>query len=659
MSAPPENYGRQTARVRILGGVVLAGLALVLAAGGGQHLLLQTAWFDACQTLFPRQVETSPATIVQIDDRSLARFGRWPWPRTLLAQLIHTISGAQPAAIGIDIVMPEPDPLSPDVLLPRIDVSGALSDLLGELPSNDKELANALASAPTVLIVAGSRGAAVIPLHAAPIVVRDERASAVSAAHAVSRLIEFPGAMASLPILDNAASGWGFGSADDHSGVLRRVPLVANVNGTLAPALPVEMWRIALHAPAVRIATARGEVKGVAVGNRYFPTEADGRARIWFSHRDPSRFVSAIDVLEGRVDPARFAHKFVLIGVTAAALGDYLWTPVGDKMAGSEIHAQLLENMYDGTLLVRPSWAPLAEAAVFLLLGALLVWAVPRWPMRYAALVALACILAPPSAALPVFSADRLQFDAATPVLGLLVLFGTTIATSLTLSRKAHQKAVYMFSRFVNPNVVRELLKDDSFAKGGQSRELTILFSDIRNFTAMSEKRSPAEVVSLLNEYFTRQVEIVFRYHGALDKFIGDGVMAFWGAPLDDTEHARHAVDCALGIVESLDAFRTDMGIRDGDFDIGIGLHTGRAVVGLIGSETRREYTAIGAAVNLASRIEGLTKVAKRRVLVTRETMEKCGEAFAFDYVGAFAIKGVERDVQVYEPRPQRPEFEA
>ncbi len=441
----PEDVGLRTTRVRMTGVAILVAFAIVLAMGWTARLPLQTEWFDAYQVISPRRVDASPVTIVEIDDGSLATLGRWPWPRTRLAQLIHTISGAGPAAIGVDIVMPEPDPLSPDTLLPRIDADAALSDRLGELPSTDKELASALATAPTVLITAGSPGPSVNPLRVAPFVVRDAHASAESAARAVSRLIAFPGAMASLPLLEDAASGWGFVSADDPRGVLRRVPLVANVNGTLAPALAVEMWRVALRVPALRLATAGGEVKGVTVGNRFFPTESDGAARIWFSHHDPGRFVSALDVLEGRVDPGRFAHRFVLISVTAAALGDYLWTPVGEKMAGSEIHAQLLENMYDGTLLQRPSWAPLAEAAGFLVLGGLLVWAVPRWPMRYTSLLALGCVVVALAVGLGVFKGERLLFDAATPVAGLLLLSGALLALTLadaTRNRKALEQVL-------------------------------------------------------------------------------------------------------------------------------------------------------------------------------------------------------------------------
>ena len=430
-SAAPEDIGLRTTRVRIFGSVILVALAAVIATGLPGRVPLQTGWFDLYQALSPRPFESSPATIVQIDEQSLATFGRWPWPRTRLARLIHTISGADPAAIGVDIVMPEPDPLSPDTLLPRIDADAALSDKLGELPSTDKELASALATAPTVLIVAGTPGPSVNPMRVAPIVVRDENASAESASRAVSRLTRFPGAMGSLPILENAASGWGFVSVDDPRGVMRRVPLVANVDGTLVPALALEMWRVALRAPAMRLATDRGEARGVAVGDRFFPTESDGDARIWFSRHDPRRFVSAADVLEGRVDPSRFARKFVLIGVTALAVGDYAWTPVGDRMPGSEVHAQLLENMYDGTLLLRPAWAPLAEAAGFLLLGALLVWGAPRWQVRNGALVAFGCVVVPLAAVFAAFRGERLLLDAATPVAGLIVLSGTLLALTL------------------------------------------------------------------------------------------------------------------------------------------------------------------------------------------------------------------------------------
>src|SRR5512134_1603602 len=205
-----------------------------------------------------------------------------------------------------------------------------------------------------------------------------------------------------------------------------------------------------------------------------------------------------------------------------------------------------------------------------------------------------------------------------------------------------------MFSRFVNPYVVRKLLERGGLEGEGRTREVTLLFSDIRGFTTLSETRPPEEVVAILNRYFTLQVEVIFRHGGSLDKFIGDAIMAFWGAPLDDPDHAKHAVACALDMADTLLAFRAELG---GDFDVGIGVHSGPAVVGLIGSEKRREYTSIGDTVNLASRIEGLTKDAGRRILVSRETMRQCADAFDFVSCGTYPVKGRAQPVELFEPR--------
>ena len=217
--------------------------------------------------------------------------------------------------------------------------------------------------------------------------------------------------------------------------------------------------------------------------------------------------------------------------------------------------------------------------------------------------------------------------------------------------RRAREQAIAMFSRFVNPHVVQQLLERGGLQGAGRTREVTLLFSDIRGFTTLSETRPPAEVVDVLNRYFTRQVEVIFRHGGTLDKFIGDAVMAVWGAPLDDPGHAQHAVACALDMADELQAFKAELGAAGAGFDVGIGVHSGPAVVGLIGSEKRREYTSIGDTVNLASRIEGLTKEAGRRILVSRESMERCAGAFDFVSCGTYPVKGRAQPVELFEPR--------
>jgi adenylate cyclase len=208
---------------------------------------------------------------------------------------------------------------------------------------------------------------------------------------------------------------------------------------------------------------------------------------------------------------------------------------------------------------------------------------------------------------------------------------------------------VDFFGRFVNPHVVRDLLARGGFPKTGQSREITLLFSDIRGFTTLSERLPPEQVVSLLNRYFGRQVEVILRHGGCLDKFIGDAIMAFWGAPLDDPDHAKHAVMAALEMSEQLEQFKRELGADGEHFDVGIGLNSGVAIVGLMGSDNKREYTAIGDTVNVASRIEGLTK-GVARILVSEETRTRCAADFEFVERGLHKVKGREREVRLYEP---------
>jgi adenylate cyclase len=439
--AAPETPTLRTTRVRLTGAAILIVFAVLLALDLPRLLPLQSAWFDAYQRLWPRMPDATPVTIVEIDDRSLSQLGRWPWPRTLLAQLMHTINAYGPAAIGVDIVMPEPDPLSPERALAHADVDAALLERIAALPSNDTELASAFRVAPTVVVMAGAPDVTAQPLRVAPIVVDDAHDDVDAVARARTGLMRYPAALSSLATLNDAARGWGLISVPDQQGIIRRLPLVADVNGTLAPALALEMWRVALHAPSLRLLTSDGTVRGVAVGGQGFATQADGSVRAYFSHHEPDRFVSAVDVLAGSVGMDRLGRSFVLIGVTALALGDYVWTPV-ERMPGVEVHAQLLENMNENAFLVRPSWAPIVEAAALLLVGALLIVLTPRWSVRYMAVFALACVALLLVSAWAAFRMDRLLFDAASPAVAFWLLFGMLVALELadtTRNRKALQ----------------------------------------------------------------------------------------------------------------------------------------------------------------------------------------------------------------------------
>ena len=402
---------------------------------------LQAAWFDAYQVISPRHVASMPATIVEIDQKSLAALGQWPWPRPVLAELVRDINRHRPAAIGIDILMPEADGQSLERLVARTGNSDpTVASQLAALSLSDAELAKTLAAAPTVLAIAGSASPTGMLLRVPPFTVADVTPGAAPAEDAALWVPRFKGALTSLDQLDRAAVGHGLISIEATGGVVRRIPLVASVGGTLVPALAIEMLRVAVGAPTLRLVTDGPAVAGIRVGDRTALTEEDGAARVYYSPSRSDRYISAVDVLDGKFDPQQIAQKLVLIGVTGVGMVEDKNTPLGSLMPGVEIHAQLLENLFDQTLLRRPLWASGVEALAFLLLGALLVYATPRWSARNSALLALGCVAALGLIGYCAFRVQRLMFDAALPGSALTLLFVTLLV--LTLTEATRQRRV-------------------------------------------------------------------------------------------------------------------------------------------------------------------------------------------------------------------------
>jgi len=355
----------------------------------------------------------------------------------------------------------------------------------------------------------------------------------------------------------------------------------------------------------------------------------------------------------------KFHDKVILIGSSATSSFDQHLTPLGASYPGVELVATAIDNLLNhNALRVISPWGPFCLGVLLIVLLAL------AFARRINPMLTGAILLAVTAAAL--LAADlsimRLwMLPVATPLTFAWTWFLVAAIAGYLRERRSREQAVALFGRFLNPAVVRKIVDQGETVESlsGRSSEITVLFSDIRGFTTLSEAHPPHTVVALLNRYFERQVEVVFRHGGTLDKFIGDCIMAFWGAPIDDPAHARRAVAAALEMQETLVQFRQELHDENSDladFDVGIGVHTGTAVVGFIGARRKLDYTAIGDTVNLASRVEGLTK-GVARVLVSRETMEACmetrtgAEDLGFDLRGSFAVKGRIAEVELYEPR--------
>ena len=396
---------------------------------------VRLAAFDAYQRWAPRTRHSAPAVIVAIDDESLRLHGQWPWPRTWLAELVARIAKAGPAAIGIDIVMPEADRLSPG-RLPEF-VPGMGDDLiqrLARLPSNDAVLARTLQASPIVLGVAGleveapgtRRNVRRVPFR---IIGGDPKA----------RVRRFEATLHSAEEIDRVVKGHGLLSVDTERGVVRRMPLVAAVGDALVPAFGIEILRVATGEPLLTVRAGARGVEAVGVGDLFVPTEPDGSVRVHFARPDPARFISAAEVLAGTVDAHLLERKLVLIGVTALGLSDYQATPVADRMSGVEIHAQLLENIFDADLLARPRVVAWAEAGALLAGGLLLIWLIPRSSPLASVAIYFLMVGAVVTAGVLLYLKGGVLFDAASPSLALGALFTAMLVVTLAETENHRQ----------------------------------------------------------------------------------------------------------------------------------------------------------------------------------------------------------------------------
>jgi adenylate cyclase len=413
---------------RPLSVTVLVFLLLLAALQPDGRVLsgLRLALFDTYQRNSPRVPRSAPALIVAVDEASLKRYGQWPWPRTLLARLLEAIGRGRPAAIGVDIVFPEPDRLSPEqlaTLLPG--TSPALRRELSRLPSSDAALADAIRGLPVVLGMAGleETGTGDAPPRAPPFL--------VTGGDAAAYVRHFPGVLRSLEPIDAAATGHGLLSVDAPDGVVRQVQLVASVEGVLAPALSIEMLRVAGHESGYRLDVGSAGVRALRFGDLSIPTDRNGSLWIHFSRGNGVRFISAADVLDGHVEAAQFEHKLVLLGFTGLGLIDFQATPLGERMVGTQIHAQVLENLFDGHPLRRPAWAAQAERVVLVAFGALLIVLVPALRPRASAVLYAVIMGLLFGVGSLLFRTQDLLFDVALAAAGATLVYGALLAGTL------------------------------------------------------------------------------------------------------------------------------------------------------------------------------------------------------------------------------------
>ncbi len=646
---------RQFGGARGLALVLLIALAALRVADPLPIQELRIRVFDLFQVLHPREASQRPVVIVDIDEKSLKSIGQWPWPRTRIADLITRLTQMGALVIAFDIVFAEPDRMSPGIAADAFrDLDDATRAKLRALPSNDAVFADALRESRVVL---GESG---LPFISAQLE-GSQPAAGVAAMGGNPRpyLLNFPGLLRNVPILEQAASGRGlFTIRAERDGIVRRVPIVMQAQGAIMPSLTLEMLRVVSGNSTVLIHSDHAGVQNAAVPGFVIPTDRNGQLWIHFAPHDLDRYVSAADILEGKVPADRVARRLVLIGTSAVGLLDSKTTPLDPVMPGVEVHAQVLENVLTDSVLSAPSYAIGVEVSAALLLGAAIIWLAPILTPAYLLALGGALVALIVGASWYFYLQDRLLFDFTYPLLSSGLVYLTLVFSNYVSEQAQRRRIRSAFGQYLSPSLVEQLANSpEKLVLGGEEREMSILFSDVRGFTTISElyKDDPQGLTSLMNSFLTPLTNAIIEHKGTIDKYMGDAVMAFWNAPINDVDHEYNACEAALEMlhrVETLNRQREQQAIEAGQrfipLKVGVGINTGKCVVGNMGSDLRFNYSVLGDPVNLASRLEGQSKNYGVPIIIGSKTASGLRGRFAVVELDRITVKGKTEPESVY-----------
>jgi len=573
--------------------------------------------------------------IAAIDEKSIERLGRWPWSREKIAKLVKILSEGEAEVILIDTILSEREDNDPLLGKAIREAGNVLLPIVFEFDKNSKRPDDDL-----------------LLNHALKSIAHPKRFKQYSPISAKKALLPVPQLIKEAMALGHA------NMFPDPDGTLRWEAMVIEYNGYLYPSIDLQAASIFLGIPPEKVVLEATE--GIRLGEkRYIPTDPYGRSLIpYYGPIYTFKHYSISDILEGRIDPKQFQGKIVLIGATAVGIYDLRVTPYTAAMPGIEKHASVIGSIIENRLL-KP--LPSSIHLAFLLLsGFFFTLFLIRLKALGALLLTGSSLLLIMGTAYYLFVQKGVWFQMAYPSNNILLIFIIVTAYNYAVEERYARKIRAMFSNYATERVVDALIKNPGMAKlGGERREMTVLFSDIRGFTSFSEKHTPEEVVAILNEYLGTMTNVIFRWEGTLDKFVGDEIVAFWGAPMKQENHAEMAVRCALDMVRTLQGLQKKWQSEGKPIlDSGIGINTGEVLVGNIGAEGKKmDYTVIGDHVNLGARVESLTRLYDTHILITEFTLDKIRNLIMTRRLGHLSligkekvkVKGREERVKIYE----------
>ena len=616
--------------------------------------------FDTYQELDPEKYDPRLSVrVVDIDDQSLSKIGQWPWPRTTVRDLLRQLASKNAAVVAFDILFAEPDRTSIEEIskhLPSAESKSLLASFVGQ-PTNDQAFATALKQTPSVLAVSLGPQAVGTDFQA-------KAGFAVAGKDPRPFITSFGGWTKNLQSLDNAAHGIGaINWTPDRDQIVRRVALIYRVGETLVPSLAAESLRIAQGASTylLKAANASGEtalgqstgLNHIRIGRFEVPTDNSGSVYLKFRHFNQSAYIPAWKVLSGEAEKQDIDGRIILVGTSAPGLLDVRATPLDAAVPGIDIHAQVLEQILTGRFLTRPDYALALELFVVLIFGIILAFLLPRVSAEAAVATGLFMMALVVIGGWMAFHYANLLLDPSFPAISLGCMTAgmtTYIYHNVAAQRGQIRQA---FGRYLAPSIVQEIVAHpEKLTLGGEERELTLMFCDVRNFTSISQDLSAADITKFINELLSPLSEIILQQRGTIDKYMGDAVMAFWNAPVDDSDHKAHACRAALQMIAKMEELNSIWRRRAEaenrsyqQVNIGIGLNTGRCCVGNLGSTYRFDYSAIGDEVNVTSRLEGLTKIYGVPAIVSLPALAPGVPALELDTV---SVKGRTRPTNIF-----------
>jgi adenylate cyclase len=648
-------FSRRFGYARLVCLALLVGLAVLRIADPAAIEELRLRTFDAFQRIEPRVKTARPVVIIDIDERSLAKLGQWPWPRTRIADLITNLTRLGTIAIAFDIMFAEPDRLNPDVAADTFrNLDEETRTKLRALPSNDQIFADAMRRSRVVLGETGlpyvlSELDNTLPVTGLATLGEDP----------LQFMYKFPGLLRNTDVLEKAAGGRGLLTVNpERDGIIRRVPMMMQAQGASMPSLTFEMLRVVTGTDTIFIKADQAGIKSLGVKGFQIPTDLNGQLWVHFARRDPSIYVSAADVFEGTVPPEKIRGKLVLVGTSAAGLNDIKTTPVDPAMPGVEIHAQVLESALMRAVLAQPYYGPAVEFFAALVLGILVIAFAPLLGPITLVVVGALFATALVGTSWYFYTQHRLLIDFTYPLLSTTTIYLTLIFTSFVREQAQRRQIRSAFSQYLSPALVEQLAQSpEKLVLGGEEREMTIMFSDVRGFTTISEsyKSDPQGLTTLMNRFLTPLTNAILARKGTIDKYMGDAIMAFWNAPLDDKEHQLNACEAAVDMLERIEVLNKQRELEANErgqthipLNVGIGLNTGVCVVGNMGSDLRFDYSVLGDSVNLASRLEGQSKEYGFPIIVGSRTALAVKDRFAILELDFIMVKGKKEPEVIY-----------